>query len=111
MSKVISFRLSEDNPREGQALKVLELWLKQGYSIRHTITESLLSLEDPDARAPVPELDDLKAMLKEVTHLLGQRSQSKPIHSSKGDGLPTAHKLNESFIVSVKQAAKPGVKY
>ena len=45
MSKVISFRLNPDNPREAEALSVLEKWQNQGFSTRHTITEAIIKLE------------------------------------------------------------------
>ena len=45
MSKVYSFRLSNDNPREAQAREVIEAWVEEGYSLRQVIVESLLSLE------------------------------------------------------------------
>lgn len=42
MSKVFSFRLREDNPREVQAKEVVEAWISQGYSLRYILTEALI---------------------------------------------------------------------
>ena len=42
MSKVYSFRLSDDNPREAQAREVIEAWVGKGFSLRHIITKVLL---------------------------------------------------------------------
>ena len=42
MSKVYSFRLDDDNPREAQARGVIKAWMGEGYSLRHIITDALL---------------------------------------------------------------------
>ena len=44
MSKVYSFRLDENNPREAQAREVIDAWVSKGYSLRHILTEALNSL-------------------------------------------------------------------
>lgn len=46
MSKVFSFRLREDNPREVQAQDVIEAWISEGYSLRHILTEALLQYDN-----------------------------------------------------------------
>jgi len=45
MSEVISFRLDKENLREAKALMILHEWRKNGYSLRQTITEALVSLD------------------------------------------------------------------
>jgi hypothetical protein len=42
MSKVYSFRLSENNPREIQAREVMEALISQGYPLRYILTEALI---------------------------------------------------------------------
>ena len=42
MSKVCSFRLDSDNPREAQAIEVIDNWVSQGYSLRNLLTEALI---------------------------------------------------------------------
>jgi hypothetical protein len=49
MSKVYSFRLDENNPREAQAKGVIHAWVEEGYSLRHVVVEALLSFENKDA--------------------------------------------------------------
>ena len=44
-SRQIGFRLDPDNPREAQALAVLEQGRAAGYKARHILTEALLALE------------------------------------------------------------------
>ena len=43
MSKVYSFRLCDENPREAQAREVIEAWVEEGYLFRYIIVESLIS--------------------------------------------------------------------
>jgi hypothetical protein len=50
MSKVISFRLDDTNPREAGALDILNQWSEAGYSIRFVITKALL--ERPSEQTP-----------------------------------------------------------
>jgi len=45
MSEVISFRLDNANPREAQALEVLNAWIEKGFSTRFILTTALLELE------------------------------------------------------------------
>ncbi len=47
MSKVISFRLDKANPREAQALNILDTWIGQGYSLRFIFTKALLDIDQP----------------------------------------------------------------
>jgi hypothetical protein len=42
MSKVYSFRLGDENPRESQAMAVIEAWMEEGYSLRQIITRALV---------------------------------------------------------------------
>ena len=64
MSKVYSFRLNDDNPREAQAREVIEAWVEEGYSLRHVIVEALLTFKDKDFRQS--ELDEVVEQLKEL---------------------------------------------
>ena len=45
MSKVYSFRLDENNPREAQAREVINAGAEDGYSLRYIVTEALLGLD------------------------------------------------------------------
>ena len=51
MCKVISFRLDQNNPREAEALSILDDRLSQGFSTRHTLTEALLLLDSSKFRS------------------------------------------------------------
>lgn len=43
MSKVYSFRLSDDNFREAQAREVIDAWVGEGYSLRPVVVDALLA--------------------------------------------------------------------
>ncbi|MBI9045525.1 MAG: hypothetical protein JEZ06_13630 [Anaerolineaceae bacterium] len=45
MSKIYSFRLNENNPREAQAREVIEPWRKEGHSIRYMLPLVLLKAQ------------------------------------------------------------------
>jgi hypothetical protein len=108
MSEVICFRLDSSNPREAQALMVLSAWQEAGFSRRHVLTEALIRLDkDPedvsDAVAELREVlgraHDLLEALQDGRHTAVIRQRTEP------EGEPLA----ESFIASVRQAARPGM--
>lgn len=111
MSEVISFRLNKDNLREAQALEILEARCSKGYSLRYVITEALLKLNDPGPESiqdnPIPELS---TVLSQVNKLLEQIGNGEPPFFPK-QGENTLHSsLAESFVLSIKKAAKPGLR-
>ncbi|MGD2159365.1 MAG: hypothetical protein PVG14_05880 [Anaerolineales bacterium] len=111
MSKVISFRLDKDNPRESRALGVLLARREQGYSVRHVITNALLIWDEIDQdRFGMLEMDELKRTLSEVSLLLNRIEREGNIQTVREDDQPTNIELSEAFIASVKNAAKPGYK-
>jgi hypothetical protein len=99
MSRVISFRLNNDNPREVQARAVLKAWVDKGYGVRHVLTEALLAFDgsnkDMDIHGLSVKLDQISKML--------QRNGSVAFK------MDDKAELSDSFIGSIKKAAKPGV--
>lgn len=70
MSKVISFRMDNANPREAQALDVLNAWTEQGYNLRFVLTEALLQLGRPCSSShPSHEGPALNAVLNQISRL------------------------------------------
>ena len=102
MSKVYSFRLSEDNPREIQAREVMEAWISQGYPLRYILTEALIwygnQSDYPEEMGKI--LDQMAAMFEELEKGKAQ------LKSGSGENNPT---LPNNFIDSVKKATKHGV--
>jgi hypothetical protein len=110
MSQVIGFRLDQDNPREAQALALLEAWQKRGYSTRYIITEALLQLDgktESEVSSTVAELQ--KAL--DHAHRLLERMQNGQIASPQhqAEDQPEQAQLTESFVLSVKEAARSGM--
>ena len=109
MSKVISFRLDNNNTREAKALMILQEWKAQGYSFRQTITEALVSLDRGGLRSS-STLVELNEALRQANHLLRLIEMGG---SSTIDDMKKSHSTNSlstNFISSVKRAAKSGLK-
>lgn len=110
MSKVISFRLDNRNPREAEALQVLACHQEQGYSIRQILTDALLKLKTAETEHEVnrhlAEIltsmssinDNLERLARNDVPFLGQ-PQMKPFD------------LSDAFVLSVKSAARPGLAF
>jgi hypothetical protein len=110
MSQVISFRLDPDNPREGKALVVLSKRQEQGYRVRHILTEALLSLAEGDQQSEMEQqMASVLAVLTEIRAILEQLQQRGVVEPVKRDQ-NTEEQVSEAFIVSVKSAAKPGIR-
>lgn len=97
MSKVYSFRLDGDNPREAQAKGVIQAWVGEGYSLRHVVVEALLSFHNKDVGHS--ELNEVIEQLQDLILTLDRSPASK-----SSDTL-----LSNSFLDAVKHSAKSGV--
>jgi hypothetical protein len=111
MSEVISFRLDRNNPREAQALGVLKKGHEAGYSLRHVLTEALLALEASaeEEQAVAQALLEVAGRLEQIQSALEQFRHMKLPPSQPQSGMPEQAVLAESFVLSVKSAAKPGL--
>jgi hypothetical protein len=111
MSDILSFRLNIKNPREAQALQILEKWCAKGYSLRYVLTQALLELDHPGSDLEMGRDDqDLGLVLHQIGRLLEiiQKINDDPITRQKPD--PDQPILRDGFLVSIKQAAKPGIR-
>jgi hypothetical protein len=107
MSKVISFRLNPDNPRDAKALSVLQTWSSQGFSTRQTITEALLQLNSANPEATDNEaLKDLSQQIKVLLENIEHGSSREMVSKAE----PAKEKLSDGFVSSILKAAKPGLK-
>jgi len=108
MSEVISFRLSEKNPREIQAKEVLKKQLKKGYSIRYTVIEALLLFEKEFGKADTLKAESFTENIERFAvlverlegHLLN--TTIKPNHSDE--------ELKDTFLEAIKVAVRPGLR-
>jgi hypothetical protein len=110
MSEVISFRLNKENLREAKALLILQEWRAKGYSVRQTITEALLKLDQHEQNPESTALGELTETLSQVNHLLKliESGNSSPVATHRGSRINGG--LSESFVASVKRSAKSGLK-
>ncbi len=113
MSEVISFRLDRDNPREARAREVLRAWYAQGYSVRYVLTEALLSLEESQQQDQESTfaLDEVNRTLHQVMQLLERMQNGRYVAAAaRDDDQQPKAALTETFVASVRSAAKPGMK-
>ena len=109
MSEVISFRLNKDNLREAKALLILQEWGQKGYSIRQTITEALLKLDQNAIETEPTTFDELNETLSQVLYSLKQiESDNSPPSVTHPDNAIKSG-LYANFVTAVKESAKPGL--
>lgn len=102
MSKVYSFRLDENNPREAEAKKTIKAWSKKGYSLRYIIVEALIELAKDHKND-----EDLELVLERLGYLTDVFQNNKIMESAEKE---SNQSLSQSFIASVKKSAKEGVR-
>ena len=107
MSKVISFRLNPDNHREAEALTILDNWLSQGFSTRHTLTEALLNLYTRNCSAPKDDV--LTDLSDQITSLLESIERGFPALESVSK-VTLKTELSDGFVSSIIKTTKPGLK-
>lgn len=100
MSKVYSFRLDTENPREAQAISVIEFYASQGYSLRHSLTEALINF--PGNRNQENRWESICNQLSELLYELDKRIVKYESSNKKPS-------LSQEFLVAMKKAAKPGI--
>lgn len=98
MSKVYSFRLNEDNPREAQATKAIDAWISKGYSLRFVLTDAVLSYGDNGNNR-----DSLNRILKEFEEIFASFKENR--HYQSND-----EKLSKVFVQSMKQSVRSGIR-
>ena len=97
MSKVYSFRLNDDNPREAQAKEVINAWVGEGYSLRHVVVDALLAYKKPEVGQG--ELSSVVEQLQDLILNLNRQPISQTLDAS----------LPPSFLDAVKQSSRDGV--
>jgi hypothetical protein len=100
MSKVYSFRLDENNPREAQAKEVIDAWVEEGYSLRRIIVDATIQYKKNGNQ-------DVDFLVKQVNVLVKKLMdrQTPEFVDKKGKG-----DLSNNFINSVTQSLKLGMK-
>jgi len=100
MSKVYSFRLSEDNPREILAREMIDAKISQGYSLRQILTEALISYGDNQGSQK-----GLDKYIDQLTELIQE------LDIKRGSSIRSDHALglSSSFVNAMKRSAKQGI--
>ncbi len=101
MSKVYSFRLSDENPRESQAREVIEVWVGEGYSLRQAVVEALLNYRESqyDNEKVYKLLEEIRKMFLE-----------EKVHSIEDAVvLKNSQSLAPSFLNAMKNSVKSGI--
>ena len=98
MSKVYSFRLNDDNPREAQARAVIEAWGREGYSLRYLIVDALISYKKAETTQ-----GELSSVIEQLQDLILSLDTLPASHPSKAT-------LSNSFLEAVKKSVRDGVK-
>ena len=90
MSKVYSFRLNEENPREIQAKDVIEARLQAGYSSRQIITEALLVANNNRRDA-----DDIFSIFEQIKKMFSKFNDDSRMNNKDDSEIPV---LSSSFM-------------
>jgi len=99
MSKVYSFRLDENNPREAQAREVIDAWVAQGYSLRHQLVEVLIESQNKHFQD-----NEHSELLEKIEQLIVNSKENK---GSLEGGEKT---LTDIFIKSLSNSMKNGLR-
>jgi len=102
MSKVYSFRLDDNNPREAQAREVMVAWVEEGYSLRYVITEALLIYFDRQN-----EDDRVSNLLEQIKKMISELENTTRLEIINELEVPS---LPSSFVFAVKNSAKNGLR-
>lgn len=102
MSKVFSFRLCEDNPREAQAEEVIETWISQGYSLRHILTDALIHYGINGNRS-----EEITDLIEQLRDLLRPTVSKQMVEDNLVADKP---ELSSHFINAIKKSVRSGEK-
>ena len=107
MSKVISFRLNPDNPREAQALEILRAKQAEGFSSRRVLTDALIAIVTVKQQGTLFSMKEFYEAMEKVSDLIERINDQN--YSPDQSTHTQVVALNETFLKSVKIAAKPGL--
>ena len=104
MSKVYSFRLNDDNPREVQAREVINTWISKGYSLRHILTEALTSFNE--TKSSLEGVNDLIDQLNLIIKRSSIVKMETKGESKDENPLP----LTSTFMAELGKSMKGGIR-
>lgn len=98
MSKVYSFRLSDNNPREAQAREVIEAWVAKGFSLRQIIVKSLIALSQDNKN-----IADTSVLIEYL-----EKRFIELLHDKQNGNLEKPN-LPSTFLQAIRNSAKSGI--
>jgi hypothetical protein len=104
MSKVYSFRLNDDNPREVKARDVINAWISKGYSLRHILTEALNSFDESN------DVHDEVDYLIDQLRVIVERSSIEKMETNGDNKLGNPLPLSSTFLSEIGKSMKAGIK-
>ena len=99
MSKVYSFRLDENNPREAQARDVIDAWVAQGYSLRHQLVDVLIAFQNKNFQN-----NQYSKLLETIESLISNSKEEKDVAEVSNGA------LTETFIGSLSKSVQSGIR-
>lgn len=98
MSKIYSFRLDDNNPRESKSEEIINARMEKGYSLRQIITEALLVCFDKRSGDA-----EVLLLLEQIKGMMSELANPQNIDISDEREEPG---LSSSFLAAVKKSAK-----
>ena len=98
MSKVYSFRLDENNPREAQAKEVIDAWVSQGYSLRNKLVDLLIHSQEKS----VQDIQ-FEKIFEHIENLVNGRKEEKGMSHNLRES------LSDRFVGSLVNSVKDGL--
>jgi hypothetical protein len=94
--------LDENNPREAQAIEVIDVWASRGYSLRYLLVEAFLAIAEDKAQK-----DEVSSSLEEIIKML-QDLQVGSDHPRDEQGQDK--RLSDEFLKAVAKTSRPGLR-
>lgn len=105
MSKIISFRINENNPREKQAYEILSTLINKGYSARSIMINALIQIGADGEKERMDLLFEMNEKLSNLLHLMEQDTPKRGAQEKINED-----NLRSEFVNSIKKAARPGIR-
>ena len=100
MSKVYSFRLNDNNPREARAKSVIDAWVDEGYSLRYVVVEALIKFQINENNYEMQIIQD--TIMEFIARF--DAKQITPYNLEIDNNA-----LSNSFLKSIKSSVKSGI--
>ena len=104
MSKVYSFRLDDDNPREIRAREVINAWILKGYTLRYIIIEALTTFNERNRSD-----EDAHDLIEKIRFIVDESSKEKAGKDQK-NATEYLRPLSPAFVSELGKSIKTGIR-